>query len=364
MAFSCLVLSQNPDLAESNLLIGLRDMGVDIRIVCATKAVQRPILESQGIEVLPFDLKGRFDKAGVAFIKEQLAKQKPAIVYAFSNNSVSNGLTATKGVRCVFVAYRGIEGNVSYFDPMSWTTYLHPRVEKIVCVADAIRRYFHNMHVLCMPLPVTKAVTIHKGHDPAWYSAPAVPRADLGIPSDALVVGCTVNYRPRKGIEKLIAATHYIDPTLPIYLVLIGSMPPEKLQKLIDASPMRQKIVLTGYRHDAPAVMGGCDICVLPALKREGLPRSIIEGMIQGVAPIVTDSGGSPELVEEGVSGLIIPPGSPQAIAQSILKLYNAPELLESMKAAAKERIRTHFHTSQTVKAHYELFDSLLKSNE
>jgi glycosyltransferase involved in cell wall biosynthesis len=90
------------------------------------------------------------------------------------------------------------------------------------------------------------------------------------------------------------------------------------------------------------------------------LPKGIIEGMIQNVAPIVTDSGGSPELIEHGKSGLIVRSGSAQDISDAIERLFNDRELLASMKANAKARIVNDFHTSKTVEQHIDLYKKLI----
>jgi len=70
-----------------------------------------------------------------------------------------------------------------------------------------------------------------------------------------------------------------------------------------------------GHREDALAIVGACDATVLPAIKREGLPKTVIESMALGVVPIVTRTGGSPELLVDGESGLVVPPGDAAALA-------------------------------------------------
>ena len=98
----------------------------------------------------------------------------------------------------------------------------------------------------------------------------------------------------------------------------------------------------------------------MPSLKREGLPKTVIEGMAYGVPPIVTNSGGSPELVEDGISGIIVPPNSAQAIADAILRLYRNTKLRKKMGQAAEQRIRGHFTTEHTIKKTYSIYTSLL----
>jgi glycosyltransferase involved in cell wall biosynthesis len=301
------------------MFIGLRDAGVHLEVICPDDAPHRQKLVDAGIEVHSLQLSGRLDRAGTAEIRRRLIEGQFDILHAFNNKAVANGLRASKGLPVRFIAYRGIEANVSVFDPASWTTYLHPRVDKIICVADAIRHYLVNMKFLWWRFPSEKAITIYKGHELGWYQAPAVQRSELGLPEDAFVVGCTANERPRKGLPYLIDAAKLLPDDANIHF-----------------------------------------LCILPALKREGLPKAIIEGMVYGVTPIVTDSGGSPELIEHGKSGLIIPPGSSRAIADAISQLYADRDDCARMGEEARQRIQRDFHTSKTVEQTLSVYQELL----
>ena len=82
--------------------------------------------------------------------------------------------------------------------------------------------------------------------------------------------------------------------------------------------------------------------------------------MIAGVVPIVTNSGGSPELVEKDVSGFIVEPGDPAAIREKILELYNDREMLARMGAAAKQRVRKNFTIEKTARETIAVYRDML----
>lgn len=354
-----LAVTAHSDLPETQMFIGLQKAGVNIEVMCPDDAPHRQKLIDAGVPVFSLELSGRLDKTGAATIRQRLIDGQFDILHAFNNKAVANGLRASKGLAVRFIAYRGIEANVSVFDPASWTTYLHPRVDKIICVADAIRRYLVNMKFLWWRFPRDKAITIHKGHDLGWYQAPPVPRAELGLPEDAFVVGCTANERPRKGLSYLIDAAKLLPDDASIHFLLIGNIDGRKTLQSIAESPARDRIHLAGFRRDAPRVLAACDACILPALKREGLPKAIIEGMVYRVTPIVTNSGGSPELIEQSKSGLIIPPGSTPAIAAAILQLYDDRECCKRMGAEAQQRIQQDFHISRTIEETLAVYEQL-----
>jgi glycosyltransferase involved in cell wall biosynthesis len=182
----------------------------------------------------------------------------------------------------------------------------------------------------------------------------------FGIPPQAFVVGCVANYRPRKGIEVLIDAARYLPPQPPVHLLLVGDMASQKLKNKIQSSPLRQCIHVPGYRSDAPALMAGCDAYVLPALRREGLPKGVIEAMCYGVPPIVTDAGGSPELIEDGISGLVVPPGNAAAIAEALSYLAENPDARRRMGTQARQRIADRFRHEDTVEKTFRLYTELI----
>jgi glycosyltransferase involved in cell wall biosynthesis len=284
------------------------------------------------------------------------------ILHLFNNKAVSNGIIASFDLPIKIIAYRGIVANVSFFNPMSWMTYLNPRINRIICVADAVRKYFLKMRLLWYQVPRNKPVTIYKGHSLDWYEAKPADLAEFGIPENAFIVGCTANMRPRKGIHVLIESAEYLPKDLPIHFLLVGHMNSPKLRKKIKKSKYKKQIHLAGFRNDAPQLQAACNTVVLPALRREGLPKVIIEAMAYGVTPIVTNSGGSPELIEEMTSGLIVPPGDAKAIADAILSLFNDPALCDNLGRSARKRIASHFKIEDTVLQTERLYKKLLNS--
>ena len=361
MAVRVLVVTDHSDLPETWQFIGLHNAGVHLHVICPETAPHKQLLLDAGIKLTWLKLNSRVDSAGRVAIQASLDQNNIDIVHVFNNKALQNTLPLVKQSPIKLIAYRGIEGNVSVFDPISWMRYLNPRVDKIVCVANAVRDYFNKLKFLWWRFPRDKAITIYKGHDLSWYQKPAVPRSTWGVPGDAFLVGCIVNERPRKGLPFLVDALAKIaEADLEIHLLLIGTIDGKKTLAKIAQSRMKQSIHLTGYRNDAAQVLAACDACILPAIKREGLPKSIIEGMVHRVTPIVTKTGGSPELVEHGVSGLIIEAGSAAAISEAIVQLARNPQQNSKMGVAAQARIQRDFNTVTTVEQTLALYRELL----
>src|SRR5690606_32900296 len=148
--------------------------------------------------------------------------------------------------------------------------------------------------------------------------------------------------------------------TLGAHLVLIGAIEDWRIPRAIARSAVRNRIHCLGYRSDAAALAGAFDVFVLPTLRREGLPRAVIESMAQGVAVVVTAAGGSPELIEDGVSGRVIKPGHAAELTQALLELLSDDERRQRYGSAAQERIATRFNVELTVQKTLAVYRRLL----
>ncbi len=360
MAIRSLCITEGGDRPTIESFIGLHRAGIKITVTCPPDHPNRQLLSDAGVPTIPLQLRHNFNKADIAALREELVRGRYHILHTFNSKAVTNGLRACRGLPVKVVCYRGIVGNLSFLDPMSWMRYLNPRIDRIVCVCEAIRQWFLHMRPTFLRMPAERPVTIYKGHKLEWYSAEPADLGQFGIAEDAFVIGCTAAYRPRKGIEYLVDAIGRLPPDIPAHLLLIGRMDDRRLTKKINASGVAERIHRIGHRSDAPAVTAACDVFSLPSTKREGLARAIIEAMAYRVPPVVTDCGGSPELVVDGECGFVVPIRNARALASAFERLYRDPELRRRMGEAARERIRTQFRNEDTVRKTIALYEELV----
>ena len=354
-----LCITEDPDRPTTATFVGLKNAGVDVTVICPA-GERRDWLETNGVRVLDLPLRKRFDRGAVRRLRAELTTGRYDLLHLFGNKALQSGLAASRGLPVKIVAYRGIVGNVSFFSPISWLRFLNPRIDKIVCVAEAVREYFLRMRPRFLRLPPERLVTIHKGHSLDWYRARPADLTAVGVPAGSFAIACVANYRPRKGIEVLVEALGKLPRSVEPHLLLIGAgMDAPRLARRIAASPAASRIHVLGYRGDAPALTAACDLFVLPSTKREGLARSLIEAMAYGVAPVVTDCGGSPELVQHGASGLVVPVSDVAALAAAIRMLHDDAALRARLGSAARERIARDFRIEDTIAKTLALYRSL-----
>ena len=122
-----LCITENSDRPEAETFIGLKRLGVDIHVFCPSSAPHFHRFEKAGIPVTNVKLKGRIDIGAIRFIRKWILENKPDILHLFNNRAVSNGILASISIPVKIIAYRGVVGNVSYYDPGSWMTYLRLR---------------------------------------------------------------------------------------------------------------------------------------------------------------------------------------------------------------------------------------------
>jgi glycosyltransferase involved in cell wall biosynthesis len=342
---------------EAEMIIGLRQRGVDVEVMTRADCWYARRMESCGIRIHDYVPPAKFSWGAVRHIRRVLRDGRHDVVHLFNNKAIVGGVLASFGLPVKVVTYRGQTGNISRLDPVAYLTHLSPRVDAIVCVANAVRD-----DLRARVWNPAKVVTIYKGHDLAWYAGtrPA-DLASLGVPAGAFVVTCVANNRPRKGVPVLVDSTAHVPPDAGIHWLLIGrGMRDPDILARIDRSPVRERIHVFDHRDDVLEIVAASNATVLPATKREGLPKTVIESMALGVTAVVTRTGGSPELVIDGETGLVVPPGDAPAIGAAITRLYRDPAENARMGALGRERLARHFRLEDSVEGHLRLYRELL----
>jgi len=171
-------------------------------------------------------------------------------------------------------------------------------------------------------------------------------RRELGLPTDAPIVGYVGRLTRDKGIPDLVEAFDAILETEPgAHLLLVGWVDaaedrlPPYIQRRIQSHP---RIHCTGFVEDTAPYYRAMDVMVLPSL-REGFPNVVLEAAASGIPVIATDVTGARDSIVPGETGLLIPPESPKAITETVLKLLREPEWRAQMGLAARAWVSKHF---------------------
>jgi len=344
---------------EFECFIGLAERGHSITVIIQPDSVYVPRLQERGIRMLHCWPEQKICFKTIKALRAELRANHYDIIYATTSKTIPNAAFAAIGFPAKVVAYRGTTGGLYRHDPSAYLTILHPRVDGVICVSDAVkddvlRQAWGN---------TSNIVTIHKGHDLDWYHAEPADLSEFGIGEHDFVVICAVNVRPSKGIDIMLQAADQLAHLENLHLLLAGKgMDNEPYKSLVAKNRMQSRIHVAGFRNDAPQLIAASDVLVQPSVSGEGLPRAVMESMGYGTPVVITDTGGGKEVVEDGVSGYVVPVRDPDAIANRIETLYASPQLLLQFSAAGKKRLRDQFSSAQTVDKFVRYFEHLLAS--
>ena len=362
MSLKILVISDYRDgvsvRPEAELFIGLAsEKGVDVTIMTYEDAVYNDKFRAAGIRVIPFHPDHKMDKKEIAFVREELKRGAYDIMHLFNGTAIVTGLQAAKKLPVKVVLYRGYTGNIHWYDPSAYFKYLSPRVDAVFCIADSVRDLIRRNRLFGKD----KLVTIHKGHDLKWYNdIKAGDLSFLNLPKDAFVVTNVCNARPMKGTAYLIKSSYHWPVDLPIHLLLVGrGLDTPEHQKLVEASPNKDKIHFVGFRKDVLNIVKASDAFVLSSLYGEATTKAVIEAMSLGICPLITDISGNKGLVIDGESGIVFPSRNPEAIAKAVVEVYKNPELRKKYAANAQKQIDQNFNIKDTIVNTRKLYERL-----
>lgn len=350
-----LVVTSHSDRSETYLYRRLRQLGVDVEVLCDPLSKRAESFRAGGVPVQTLSYRSRLDFPAVRAIREKLKGGGYDLAHTFNKRALTHVMLASRGLPIKILTYRGIIGNLSRWNPEVRWTFFNARLAGVVCVCDAVRDY-----MVSIGIPEAKARRIYKGHDIAWYTpADRTELERLGVPVGAFVVGCAAHMRARKGLNTLVDAVARL-PRGRVHLLLAGVISDPEVKPRIAALGLEDVVHAPGFRDDAAALMGACDLFAMPSLRREGLPRAVIEAMAQGVPAVVTRVGGMPEIVEDGISGRVVEPGDPAALAEAIGFFAGDDARRRTFGEQAKARIKTVFDIEATVRETLRFYEDTL----
>jgi glycosyltransferase involved in cell wall biosynthesis len=229
-----------------------------------------------------------------------------------------------------------------------------------VCVSNAVRDRLVSIY----GIPPRKTVVVSNGVSSSTFipsqTTGAAVRARLDIGPEDFVLVCAARLVETKGLDILIrAVSKVLRQGVSCKCIILGAGPlKQRLQQKVNSEGVWDHVFFEGFQQDVrPYLQAGSAFVLTSYL--EGLPISVLEAMACGLPCIVTNVGGSPEAVEDQVSGLVIPPGSVEAATDAILYLATNPNRRREMARKTRETVRKSFDIDVRMR---ELVDVLLGS--
>lgn len=311
-------------------------------------------LEREGIRVLFFPMDRLIPMAMLAFRRE-VKEGGYHVIHTHRDPALKFTFFSLLGLNIPLVAQRG-----STYRPkgvMRWVL-KSPRVVKVVAVARAVKDI-----LIDYGLSPAKIEVVYGNVDPGEFH-PAVEgrpvKEEFSIPLDAPVAGMVAALVGKKGYPIFLKAATIVHTEIPnAYFLMVGSGSPRKFRDL--AEPLGDRAIFTGHRNDVPACIAAMDVVVCASTKGEGLTGSIREAMMMGKPVVSTAVSGNPEVIHQGETGLLVPPGDALALAEAVMELLEDSSLALSLGRRARERALSVFTEEKRVQEMERIYEEVMR---
>jgi glycosyltransferase involved in cell wall biosynthesis len=324
-------------------------------------------LHSQGIAAEKHLLGAGPDIAAVFRLAHRFRKFRPHIVFCLDHrNAVFLGVLAAKFARvprCVVASHStgrfGKSRNFSWLERM-----FVARADRFVTLSRAHADYSRDVE----RIDEGRIVVIENGIDVAKYSSAAAGnmeelRKAIGLaPGDPVVLMVAV-LRPEKAHEALLNAAKGLVATHPsLKFLIVGDGPRrQELERITRELRLEQNVLFLGLRRDVAELLHISNVLVLPSHPVvETLPLAVLEAMAAGVPVVASAVGSLPELIEDGVSGRLIPPADAGALAAAIEELLVDEALVDRITDNARRRVADDYSIEKMVKKYKDMFENLV----
>ncbi len=334
----------------------------DVAVALGGKGSLEAKLKAQKIRIIEIpsltrDITASGDSAAFFELLAIFKRERPDIVHLNSSKAGGLGALAARliGIRRVVYTAHGWAFN----EPVSklskifrWTASL---VTLLLCHHVITVSYFDMLHT---PFGI-KTNTVHNGIAGLDFLSRAEARTEIarraGIPKDSFIVGTIAELTKNKGIDVLVRATTSLHDS---HVVVIGGGEDEMLvNQLIAGYGLQNRFHLLGFIENASRFLKAYDIFVLPS-RKEGLPYAILEAGLAGIAVVASSVGGIPEMIDDQLSGELVPAFDHESLAEAVNDLHGSPNTRERYAHALQERVNRHFGLSGMVKRTVEVYET------
>jgi len=320
---------------------------------------------AEGLELVPLAPRTEMDLSAAWRFARVLKRLAPDVIHAHDPHGVAMaGLALSFGAGASasgrlppLVASRRVDFHLK---GNSFSRWKYRQVDCFIAASEAIR------HILLADgVPEDATVTVHEGIDVDHVAdAPPVDVHEaFWLPHHAPVVGNVAALVPHKGQRYLIDAAHLVVQRMPdVRFVILGEGElREHLERQVREHHLEKHVLLPGFRTDVLGCIKSFDLFVMSSVT-EGLGTSLLDAMACARPIVATAAGGIPEIVEDGVNGLLVPPRDAHALADAMVRALNDESMRRRMGAAGLARVRERFTVERMVSQTADIYRRLRQS--
>jgi glycosyltransferase involved in cell wall biosynthesis len=332
----------------------------DVSVVSLSPGSAVRKIERSGVPACVIDT-GADDDAAVAELAAYLATVRAQVVHNHMYRAEVVGTRAALAVAATgrprpLVVSTVHSSRIRSYEDRDLIRALTPQIDHLIAVSRSIVNKISDEGRTGSPVSL-----IHNGVDLDRYAeqdACCTLHEEYGMAPSAPIVGVVGRLEPEKGHPTLLDAWPLVLAQVPeAYLLVVGEGSRlEALQEQARALGISSKVVFTGRRDDVPAVTAALDVAVLPSY-REAQGLTILEAMALSRPVVASNVGGIPEMVEDGVTGLLVPPHQPEPLAEAIVRLLRDHPLADTLARAGHDLVHRKFCVEAMVHAIEDLYE-------
>lgn len=335
---------------------GLHERGLDTVLVCPIGSAIAEACEWPH-EVITLQMSGDMDLGFPWRFYQAIKQHRPDIVHIHSRRGADTfGGLAASWADVPAVLSRRVDNPESRVSIRLKYRFFRKVIAISNCIRDGlVTAGLDPQRVVCVPSAVDDTVFGRQPCDSPWF------RTEFHVSPGQPVLATISQLIPRKGHDTLLKAMVMVRESFrDVRLLLFGRGPLEQtIRARIEELGLTEAVTLEGFRSDIPRILHCVDLLVHPAVK-EGLGVALLQAASSGVPVVASRAGGIPEVVEDGVTGLLVPPGDAPTLAEAIIAVLSDHGRARSFGNNAATRAKALFSIDRMVEGNFEVYKNVV----
>ena len=341
-----------------DLARGLAARGHDVTVVTPPSETWSARCRDAGLPHVAIPMRRPYDPRAAWRLARLIRRQRIQLVHAHKGRARTLTLLAgLLGPRPLLVLNRGVSFRVGRLRRVGYTS---RRVHAVVAVCRSIKD-----GLVASGVPADKIEVIYSGTDLERFhpgADGAGVRRELGLRAEHALI-TQIGVRSCRGWRDLLEAMTRVAPRLEHARLLFVGAPPPRIAEIADEARARglgDRVLALGHRDDVPHILAASDVVVDASYAGLGITGSIREALACERPVIATAVEGMPELVLDGETGLLVPPRTPAALAEALVRMLADPTAAQAMARAGRKRVDAHFSLRAKLDATETLYRRLV----
>lgn len=331
----------------------LLEHGWDALIACQTDTPLHREARAAGLPAVGLRMKPLLHPRGVLALRRVIRERDATIVHTHSSVDSWLGALAGRSLGRVVVRSRHV------FIPIRrHRALVYHLAHRVLTSGDAVADLVRQAGV-----PADKIVSVPAGVDLTRFHpgvSGASVRRELGLTSP--LVGIVANIRGSKGHRHFLeAAARVLRVRSNVHFLIVGDgVAADRVRRQVAALGLQGSVVMAGFRRDIPQVMAALDVLVLPSVRTDATPQVLPQALAVGTPVVASAVGGIPELIRDGETGRLVPPGDAGTLAAAIVDLLDDAPRARRMARAGADLVRSTLSFDAMMTATTRVYQELL----